>query len=517
MTTNSEFNGPLRPRDVAPRSLERFVTEFGLNAYGDVAGVTATGITSVSSNVQPGDVFVAMPGARFHGMNFAEDAIARGAIAVVTDIAGRELSSVAVPVIEAGNLRASLGLWARWIYQTAEPSMVVAGITGTNGKTSVAYIVEHLWARLGHTTGLSTTAEVHVANERWGAVLTTPESAENHALIARMGEAGVDHAILEVSSHAATYSRVAGIEFDVMGFTNLSRDHLDEYDTMDSYFDAKRALFAPEVSRIAVVCLDTDWGRKLADGLQIPFTTVTTNAEIDADWTIALISASAFGTQFELTATAGASVTGSLPFFGEHMLQNLAVALVMVLSSGTEPGELQSALDRDSAHQLLIPGRLERVSPLGTPAVFVDYGHTPDAIEKILDALRAVTPGRVTLVLGADGDRDSGKRGAMGEAGANGADVLIVTDYNPRFEDPAQIRAALLEGARHADNPGEILEIASPAEAVRFAVSNSTVADSVVWAGPGHEDYREVEGAKVPFPAREIARQIVEDCADGEQ
>ena len=496
----------LRPEHLASRALSTLVDDFELTVTGEPDGVEVSGITVASNEVQPGDIFVALPGARTHGAKFAPQAVESGAVAVVTDACGAAQLELDVPVIVLDEPRAALGELASWVYRTDERAPKLYGITGTNGKTSTAFILESLLKNLGFETGLSTTAERHIGDEVYSSKLTTPEASELHGMIARMSEEGARAAVLEVSAQAIERYRIEGIHFEVVGFTNLSHDHLDDYGSMEAYFDVKLDLFTPDRAERGVVCVDTPWGERLAEQTRIPITTYSLNRSEGADWTVEIWEQTPDYTSFTLTGRDDRSIEVSIPFIGQHMAENAALAILMLVEDGFEIDAITEALDRGIRGA--IPGRLERVSGEEGPRVFVDYGHSPDAFEQTLRALRQVSDGRIIMIFGADGDRDKTKRADMGRVAGKFADYTIVTDYNQRFEDPAEIREQILAGLAEIEG-ARYVEIAPEEPAIRAAMHEAQPQDTIVWFGPGEVDYREVQGVNEPFSAREEARRAL--------
>lgn len=496
----------LRPEHLPSRSLSTLVDDFELQVNGDPDGVEVSGITVASTDVQPGDIFVALPGAKTHGAKYAPQAVEAGAVAVVTDEAGAAQLDLGVPVIVLDEPRAALGGLASWVYRTDERAPKLYGITGTNGKTSTAFILQSLLRNLGFDTGLSTTAERHIGDEVYSSRLTTPEASELHGMIARMSEEGSRAAVLEVSAQAIERFRIEGIRFEVVGFTNLSHDHLDDYGSMEAYFEVKLDLFTPDRAERGVVCVDTPWGERLAEETRIPITTYSLNRSERADWTVEIWEQTPDYTSFTLTGRDDRSIEVSIPFIGRHMAENTALAILMLVEDGFEIDAITEAIDRGIRNA--IPGRLERVSGDEGPRVFVDYGHSPDAFDQTLQALRHVTEGRLIMVFGADGDRDKTKRADMGRVAGRLADFTVVTDYNQRFEDPAEIRKQILEGIASVEG-AEYVEIAPEEDAIREAVQRAQPNDTIVWFGPGEVDYREIQGVNEPFSAREEARRAL--------
>jgi UDP-N-acetylmuramoyl-L-alanyl-D-glutamate--2,6-diaminopimelate ligase len=506
----------LRPEHPTPRPLAWLVQEFELEYRGDLDGVEVTGVTLSTNDLHPGDLFVGVPGSKTHGAGFATAAAEGGAVAIVTDEAGAELAADSgLPIVLVPSPRAALGEIAAWVYRTDDAPPLLFGVTGTNGKTSTSYLLEAVLRQLGLVTGLSTTAARHIGDLSVVSLLTTPEASEMHALLARMREAGVRAVAVEVSAQALSRHRVDGLVFDVAGFTNLSHDHLDDYADMEEYFAAKLPLFEPEHARRGVVCLDTAYGGGVVEASRIPVTTIATvghaSAEdvAGAEWTVEVLDETAGYTEFRLTGPDGRELVTREPLIGWHMAANAALAIVMLVEAGFELEAIGAALDVDGGIQAYLPGRTERVSGDRGPSVYVDFGHSPDAFENTLAAVRKFTTGRTIMVFGADGDRDATKRHDMGRVAAEGSDILVITDHHPRFEDPQSIRSTLIEGAGLAEHPAQLHEVGQPEQAIRYAVSLAGAGDSILWAGPGHQDYRDIRGVRTPYSARQEARDAL--------
>jgi UDP-N-acetylmuramoyl-L-alanyl-D-glutamate--2,6-diaminopimelate ligase len=491
----------VRPFSPTPKRLVDLAEHFRLALHSDAPDVVLTGITMNSKDVEPGDLYLGLPGARFHGAAFAKDAVARGAVAVVTDASGAvEATAAGVPVLlTPTSPRSIAGQLAAWIYGTATDGPLTLGVTGTNGKTSTVHFLDAILTQLGKKTGLSSTAQRRIGDEVVVSSLTTPEAPELHGLLARMHEVGVDAAILEVSAHALTRHRVDGVVFDVAAFTNLSHDHLDDYADMDEYFEAKLALFTPEHSRKAVISLDTAAGYDVVERASIDLVTISSTPDVASDWVVTITREDADFTAFTLTSPSHGSVSTRVPVIGRHMAANGGLAIAMLVEAGIGLDDIRTVLDRDGAITATLPGRAVRVPVTDGPNVYVDAGHSPDAFAKTLESVRSLTRGRVIMVAGANGDRDAIKRPEMGREAALGSDVLIITDHQPRSEDPALIRKAVLAGARHAKPDGDIREIAAPELAIRAAVAEATATDTILWAGLAEKEYREVAGVKIPF------------------
>ncbi|MBT1677506.1 Mur ligase family protein [Curtobacterium aurantiacum] len=527
----------LRPEHPTPRAVAELANAFGLRVVGSVDSLETTGVTLSATEVQPGDLFVGVHGANRHGAQFATEAAERGAVAVLTDQDGVALVEPSgLPVLVVDDPRAALGDVAAWVYRThpdeATDLPQLFAVTGTNGKTSTSYILEGILKQLGLVTGLSSTAERHIGSLSVTSRLTTPEASEMHALLARMRESEVRAVAVEVSAQALSRHRVDGIVFDVAAFTNLSHDHLDDYADMEEYYQAKLPLFQPEHARRGVVSLDTDWGHRVVQDSRIPVTTITVHPDVEAEWHVDIVEAHAAYTEFRLTGPEGRELTTRVPLIGWHMAANAALAIVMLVEGGFELGAIAHALesnhrryadeddttDRDgepnrvSAIECYLPGRTERVSGEHGPSVYVDFGHSADAFENTLAAVRQFTAGRVLMLFGADGDRDTTKRGDMARVAAAGSDILVVTDHHPRFEDAASIRKTLVDAARAAYPDHEIHEVSPPEAAIRTAVSLLGEGDSILWAGPGHQDYRDIQGVRTPYSARDEARAALREA-----
>ncbi|KQQ03635.1 MULTISPECIES: Mur ligase family protein [unclassified Rathayibacter] len=465
----------------------------GLDGRGDVV---VTSVTVSHREVRAGALFAALPGRRSHGAEFAAQAAAAGAVAVLTDEAGMTAARASeLPVLVSPDPRTALGAVAARVYGTDRLRPTLLGVTGTNGKTSTVHLLDAVLRQLGATSGISSTAERRSGDHVVASRLTSPEASELHALLARMNEDGVESAAIEVSAQALVRSRVEGLVFDVAGFTNLSHDHLDDFGDLGTYLRAKQRLFRPDRSRRGVVVVDSESGRTVAAEAEVPVVTVGT---VDADWTVDVLASSATGTRFRLVAPDGWSMTTSVPLIGRHMASNAALAVVMLVEAGHARSAIAAALA--SGIVVSVPGRTLLVSGAEGPRLYVDFSHTPDSVARTVDALCEVTPGRVLVILGADGDRDPSKRAPMGRAAADRADLVIVTDHHPRFEDPARIRRALLDGA--LGRGCEVREVPEPALAVRAALGDARADDSILWVGPGDTDYRVVLDTDLPYSPR---------------
>ncbi|WP_309116612.1 UDP-N-acetylmuramoyl-L-alanyl-D-glutamate--2,6-diaminopimelate ligase [Saccharothrix sp.] len=482
---------PPRPSRVQPVAVSELASTVDAHLTApDRAHTAVSGVTLRAQHVRAGDLFAALPGARAHGADFAEQAVARGAAAVLTDEAGAAKVRD-VPVLVHPNPREVLGTLAARVYGEPATKVAVWGITGTSGKTTTSYMVESALRAAGRTTGLIGTVETRIAGERLDSALTTPEAPDLHALLAVMAERGVTDVTMEVSSHALRLGRVGGVGFAVAAFTNLSQDHLDFHPDMEDYFQTKALLFDGRARR-EVVCVDGEWGRRL-----VKPGTVTVATTGDADWTASDISVSATGEQrFTAHGPDGLVFEVELRLPGEFNVANALLATALLHLQGVDVESIRRGLA-----DVQVPGRMQRVDEGQDFTAVVDYSHKPQAVALALAAVRARATGRIITVLGCGGDRDTAKRPLMGEEAARRSDVLIVTDDNPRSEDPAAIRAAMLAGALNVpdEDRGQVLEIGDRRAAIEHAVNLARPGDVVVVAGKGHETGQEVAGVVHPF------------------
>lgn len=496
----------LRPRTTPRHSLRSLGEAVGaVPADGEPAvDVLISGVTLRAQDAAPGDLFAALPGASAHGAQFTAQALGAGAVAVFTDPDGAEAIRSqfggSVPVLVHPAPRSVLGTLAATCFGHPSERVVVLGVTGTSGKTTTTHLIEAGLRAAGRTPGMVGTVGVRIAGAEVPSALTTPEAPALQALLAVMAEAGVDTAVMEVSSHALELGRVDGIRFAVGGFTNLSRDHLDFHPTMEAYFEAKARLFDPDSpihGRISVICVDDDGGRAMA-GRAASAITVSA-AGNTADWVAEDVVPLDSGAQ-EFTAVdpAGTRHRLRIGLPGRYNVANAMLALAMLDAVGVSPEQASTGI-RDAA----VPGRLEPVDRGQDFLAVVDYAHKPGALRAVLATLRR-PGGRLAVVFGAGGNRDPGKREPMGEVAAELADLVVVTDDNPRDEDPGAIRAAVLAGAnRTGRQPApEVLEIADRAAAINYAVGWARRGDVVLIAGKGHETGQTSGGATRPFDDR---------------
>ncbi|CAN5403022.1 UDP-N-acetylmuramoyl-L-alanyl-D-glutamate--2,6-diaminopimelate ligase [soil metagenome] len=467
-----------------------------------------TGISLSSQRIRPGDLYAALPGSRVHGITYLDAALEAGAAAVLTDPAGAAETPDDVPVVVVERPREVLGLLAARMYGEPAASMRMIGVTGTQGKTTTTRLAEAGLEESGVTAAVIGTVGTRVAGQDVKTSLTTPEAPDLHGLFAMMRERGVEACAMEVSSHALVMGRVDGVVFDVAVFLNLGRDHLDVHTDVEEYFQAKASLFTPEHARLALINVDDEHGRRLAAETALPVRTFSTEGR-EADWSAGSAQANddETGWAFHVAGPDGLDVHGEVRLPGAFNVSNALAAIASCAEVGYDAQQVADGLST-----VVVPGRMEEVHEGQDFSVVVDYAHKPDAVEAAVAALRPVAAergGRVIVVIGAGGDRDRGKRPLMGEIAARLADVLIVTDDNPRTEDPAAIRAAVLAGV--GESAGEVHEIGDRRAAITAAVDWAAAPDVVLIAGKGHETGQEVDGVVHEFDDRVVAREAIVD------
>lgn len=517
---------PLRPHRVQPVDLKHLAQRFGLqpaSASLPLGQTRVTGVAQGSTEVGPGDLFVALPGARAHGAQYARQAVQAGAVAVLTDLDGAALlvqEDLQVPVLTSTQLPGVVGHLAAEVYGQPAGGLTTAAVTGTNGKTTTATMIDHVLRQLGKVTGLIGTVEVTLAGASRPAVLTTPQPADLQRFLTCLREAGGTDLVMEVSSHALAMHRTEPVVFTVAGFTNLTQDHLDYHTTLEEYFEAKALLFTPQHSRHQVVCVDDPWGRRLAQRLasspQARLTTLRTpladpeGQAFPATWSIEAVHHEPARTSFTLRGPRNQRLETATSLPGDFNVANAALAVLMVHAAGTPLEEIGQALG-EAGVSPVVPGRVEAVgSGTSGPRVLVDFAHNPGALEAVLRSLRPTVQGRLVLVFGATGNRDTGKRPQMARIAVEGADLVIITDDDPHDEDPAAIRAELMAVAQSARPGGTELEEVAPREAAIWkAVELARPEDTVLIAGRGHETVQDVAGEDISLDDRVAAAEAL--------
>ena len=474
----------IRPTKVDKKALSSFDQKlFDTN-------VEISGVSINAAKVKSGDLFIALPGAKTHGMNFIDQAISNGAVAVLSD---RKIDC-SIPVFVDQFPRNLVGAISNWLYNNPFSQLVAVGITGTNGKTTTSNLVKQLWDLNNINSGLIGTLGVDIVMEKIDGVRTTPEADELQALAALMVERGNTHLAMEVSSIAIDQGRVNGAKYKVVAFSNLTQDHLDYHKSMDEYFNAKAKLFTSEYAQTAVINIDDPYGQKLNKISRITNKTVSRN-NVGADWYYSKIESHSHGYKIEISDKNGQIISGNFPLIGEHNLDNLLLAIASVSICGLTNDQISKSLSKLKS----VPGRLEIISAGQSFAAVVDYAHTPDAVSRVLKSVRSFTSGRVIGVLGCGGDRDKSKRSPMGQALYSGSDLAIFTSDNPRSEKAEDILKEMTEGMNLAEKGFVLID---RKDAINFAVKMAKSGDCILLLGKGHESGQEINGVVTPFDDR---------------
>ena len=486
---------------------ERSLRSVAILLAADLAGddVMISGLTQTSQDIEPGDIFLAFPGAKTHGASFSTEAEERGARAVLTDSAGAAIiDEIAhgLSVVAVADPRHAAGILSAWFYNEPMRDVYCVGITGTNGKTTTTTLLHQIWTRAGRESGLIGTVETRIGTDLLKSNRTTPESSDLQALVATMRERHVRNLAMEVSSHAIALERIRGSHFAVVAFTNLTQDHLDFHDTMEAYFQAKASLFTFEYADLALINIDDPYGARLAQSSGIPVRTLSrTNHE--ANWSYVSAHAHLRGNDVCIRGEGGILIEAVLHLHGDYNLDNALMAVALAFESGVDPIEIAAILPTLIGAR----GRLEPVDVGQEFVAFVDYAHSPDSVTRVLETCRAMTSGKVIAVLGCGGDRDSSKRPLMGQALSEGSDIAVFTSDNPRSEDPMKILGQMTQGLA-VTMPGQV--ISDRRTAIEYAVSQAARGDVVVILGKGHETGQESAGVTTPFDDRLALAQAIE-------
>lgn len=459
--------------------------------------VVVSDVTHDSRQVRPGALFVAIVGERFDGHAFIQPACDSGASALLVE----HEQPGATPQMVVRDSRAAMAWAARAVFGNPDTSMRVAGVTGTNGKTTVTYMVESILHASGTPAGVIGTLGARIDGTPIPTSRTTPEASDLQRILGTMRDQDVKTVMMEVSSHAIALHRSDAIHFAAVGFTNLSRDHLDFHGDMESYFGVKRRLFRFEIADTAVVNVDDPWGSRLASDLTMPLTTVSIAG--NADIIASNLVGSSEGTSFTVHTSIGETAV-RLPLAGGFNVSNALVAVGIALDVGVGLEAVAVGLGRLKP----ITGRMEIIRHRGPFTVVVDYAHTPDAIDAVLLAARPLAPGRVISVIGAGGDRDEEKRSLMGGAAARSSDVMIITTDNPRSEDPASIAQEVRRGA-DIRGGADVVMVIDRSAAIRRAIEIAAEGDIVLILGKGHEQGQDIGDRVLPFDDRAQAREAL--------
>ena len=481
----------LRPAKVDGKNLSSFDPKL-FNS-----DVVITGVSINASEVKSGDLFIALPGKKTHGMNFIDQAISNGAVAVLSDL---KIESK-IPVFIDPSPRNLVGSISDWAYNKPFSKLEAVGITGTNGKTTTSNLVKQLWELNNINSGLIGTLGVEIGEEKIAGVRTTPEADELQALAAVMVERGNTYLAMEVSSIAIDQGRINSAKYKVVAFSNLTQDHLDYHKSMNQYFDVKAKLFTPEFAQNAVINIDDQYGQKLYKMSKLPSKTVS-RSDKSADWHYRKIESLSDGYKVEISGKSGQIISGSFPLIGEHNLDNLLLAVACVSICGLTDTQITNSISKLKS----VPGRLEIISAGQPFSAVVDYAHTPDAVSRVLKSVRSFTSGRVIGILGCGGDRDKSKRLPMGQALFNGSDLAIFTSDNPRSEKAEAILKDMTDGINMAEK-GFVRT--DRKDAINFAVKTAKPGDCILLMGKGHESGQEISGVVTPFDDRiELANSI---------
>lgn len=467
--------------------------------------IAITGISSNSNSINEGDAFLALPGGTAHGGTYIPIAVERGARAVITDNAGAQLSSAqksAIPVLVIPNPRSQSGFLADWFFDSPSKAIYVAGITGTNGKTTTTYLLNQIWNYADRPSGLIGTVGIQVAEDFYPAVRTTPEADVVQSILSVMQERHLRNVAMEASSHALVQNRLDGVKFAAAGFTNLTQDHLDFHGDMENYFLAKKSLFTAEFSDHGFVNIDNAFGQRLAAEISIPTSTLSKNNR-KATWYFDEITPLDTGYEVAIRGEGGVLIEGRINLAGSFNLENTLLAVAIAINSEVDPLVVGHALEKLTG----APGRLERIDCGQSFTALVDYAHTPDAVKQVLATLRSEKSGRLIGVLGCGGDRDKSKRPLMGKELISGCDVAVLTSDNPRSEDPKVILKEMT-GNLNVVAPSQVIE--DRAAAIEYAVSIAQPGDVVVVLGKGHESGQEIKGVTTPFSDQQVLRQAIE-------
>ena len=493
----------LRPHEPIPGRTLRAVAELtsAFSKHSDLEGISITGVSIDSHQIEAGDLFVAVAGAKVHGATYAGNAKLNGAVAVLTDEVGAVLVTD-LPVLVVRDPRVSAGAIAAWLHKEPLRDMFSVGVTGTNGKTTVTTLLYQIAMAASRQSGLIGTVETRIGDEVIESLRTTPEAPELQSLAAVMRERHMRSVFMEVSSHAVSLNRIGGSHFDIAAFTNLSQDHLDFHADMDSYFAAKAALFTHKYADTAYINIDSSWAQKLLDIQELPVVRISRHAK-SADWYFEGIENGLRSTSIAIRGTGGILIETSTKLVGDFNLDNLLMAIAISVASGIDPIDIAAITPSLSGAE----GRLEKVDLGQSFNALVDYAHSPDSVTSVLETLRKSTAGKVIAVLGCGGDRDRSKRPLMGAALLAGSDLAVFTSDNPRSEDPAQIINEMVSGLTLSTM--SVIEI-DRKRAIEIAVAAAEPGDVVVILGKGHESGQEIAGVKHNFDDRLVLAAAIE-------
>jgi UDP-N-acetylmuramoyl-L-alanyl-D-glutamate--2,6-diaminopimelate ligase len=492
---------------VNPTSVVEIASLIGAGLLGGPSG-SVTGVSLDSKAIKDGELFAALPGRSVHGARFIEEAIQCGASAILTDPEGIQMIAdmdipLTIAILEVGDPRVCLGEVCKLVYGDPTSGIILIGVTGTNGKSTTTSMIYQAARAFGMSAGLVGTLATLIDGEEVVSTRTTPEAPDLFRTLARMKAAGVQIIAMEVSSIAVSEHRVNGLQFDCVAFTNLSHDHLDYHGSMPEYFAAKAKLFTQKFARFALICTDSPWGVELCKQATIPYESVGTVGS--PDWKISRNGDPSLASSWTINGPRDEIRFDSLALPGKINVLNAALALSVLDHVGIRGNTVVEAICKAT-----VPGRGELVGKLGDVSFFVDYAHSPESIEEFLTGLKNEFNGRIITVLGAGGDRDASKRGAMGRVSARLSDFVIVTDDNPRSENPSEIRKQIIEGV--AESPGShVFEIGDRRDAITHALELAEGHDVVAILGKGHERGQEIMGRTIAFSDADVVNDLLGD------
>jgi UDP-N-acetylmuramoyl-L-alanyl-D-glutamate--2,6-diaminopimelate ligase len=468
-----------------PDLVGKNLREFDRNLFDK--DVEITGVALNADEIKPGDLFIALTGAKTHGLNFVNTAIANGAVAVLSD----KPAEITVPLFLSQDAKQLVGEISAWYNENPFSKLIAIGITGTNGKTTTVNLLKQIWQLAGEKSGVIGTLGTEINDKRYSGLRTTPEACELQSIAALMVQEKATNLAMEVSSHALIQKRLSGAHFKIAGFTNLTQDHLDFHGTMEAYFAAKSRLFDNELSDVAVINIDDQYGKKLFDS-KLGKAKSVSRIEKNGNWHYQKYSATKNGFDIEIINPQNQLISAFFPLLGEHNLDNLILAVAIAAETGVSTEAIAAAIPKLKS----VAGRLEQLNLGQSFNALVDYAHTPDAVERVLTSAKGFTSGKIIAILGCGGDRDSGKRPLMGLALKNNTDVAVFTSDNPRSEAPDEILKQMV-GSLEISLPNKV--IADRKEAISYAVSIAQSGDTILLMGKGHEDGQEINGEITPF------------------
>jgi len=480
---------------MTPKITPKILSEYDSKIFNK--DIMVNGLSIDSNKIEKGFLFIALAGSKTHGLNHLETAIRNGAVAVLSD---KEVDS-SIPSFVCPNPRELVGEIAAWFFDYPFKKLTSVGITGTNGKTTSTSFIKQIWDINKIDSALIGTLGVSIGSTFVKGDRTTPEADELQNIASQIQLKGIKNLVMEVSSHAIDQFRIKGCQYKLVGFTNLSQDHLDYHKTMDNYFNTKSKLFTKDYADLAIINLDNEYGSRLLKKVTIPAQSIS-RSDITADWYYEDIVQNSDGYLIKITSKFGNKISGQFRVLGDFNLDNLLLAVVASSLTGLTDNQISGSIEKLTS----VSGRLEKIDSGQKFRAIVDYAHTPDAVTRVLSTVRTFTDGRVIAILGCGGERDKSKRPMMGKALLEGSDIAVFTSDNPRSEQPSQILRDMTVGLELL-NKGFIIE--DRRQAIEFACKHALPNDCVVLLGKGHEAGQEINGVILPFDDRiEISNAI---------